>query len=609
MRERSALFPDWVPNRREILSALTTALESHQSQIYLDASVLTLAYEITVGARTQMLTAFERFDTRVHVPMWAAHETWNNASKERDRPEHPFRGPQAAIKKAFQLYLKTTSSQLEEEFPGKNGTRSRSAFRDELKTLLDQTTALTRDIDPKRPESAAQQLHTFLDKYALLSNLSPIMSRAITEGPFRHAHGIPPGHGDARKARKSADGREETRSGSGNQFGDLIIWLEILEHANVMQAEEIVLITRDNTKEDWVYLPDRVLDDRGSRVENKSTTLPLPLLVSEARATCPKLKRLHIASLEDVARVLASRGENVSQLIFALQSEGFVDEPTTGSDRSWPVSAADASEASGPLTSEDVTFKAGDLAYEPGESEPVDQLIRALYTQDWSNQNVAARRVVTLNLERASRLQCIHLGISLARASNSLAVEPLDVLRTLLLSAEMTPTALNVMVGTLAEIYLTEEGELQVPAATPALSELVFDAAGQPGMRPAIAAVLDRLNAQRTRYLALPDEPWRKIQLEFGATRDGAKPELVSLRANAVELLEPRAPASRRLPSSGSGTAVTTERLVHIVSAEFGVPFSYLEADADPNMKWTLPDRLGFVLWGPGTGVELRREP
>src|SRR5579859_710619 len=77
------------------------------------------------------------------------------------------------------------------------------------------------------------------------------------EGPKRYEQKIPPGYKDAEK-------------GGIRQFGDLVIWMEILEQAKTMK-HPVVFVTSD-TKEDWWWK------------HGQSTVGPRPELVQEMAA-------------------------------------------------------------------------------------------------------------------------------------------------------------------------------------------------------------------------------------------------------------------------------------------------------------------------------------
>ena len=81
------------------------------------------------------------------------------------------------------------------------------------------------------------------------------------EGAFRYANQIPPGYKDA-----------ETKGGI-RQYGDLIIWKEILRQAR-QQKCDIIFVTNDE-KPDWSMMSDNK--------EEKDTYKPLPVEIGNPR--------------------------------------------------------------------------------------------------------------------------------------------------------------------------------------------------------------------------------------------------------------------------------------------------------------------------------------
>lgn len=71
------------------------------------------------------------------------------------------------------------------------------------------------------------------------------------EGAFRYANHIPPGYRDA-----------ETKSGI-RQFGDLIIWKEILRFAK-LQKRDIIFVTND-AKADWMMVDETKIDEKAEK--------------------------------------------------------------------------------------------------------------------------------------------------------------------------------------------------------------------------------------------------------------------------------------------------------------------------------------------------------
>jgi len=571
-----------------------------------DASVLTLGYDLSFGARDEMLGALGQFEARMHVPLWAAHETWNNGLSR--QPDHPLRTAHQSLDKAMRQFLKTALSQLDEEFSGKNGLVKKPDFERDYRELADRMSQLTSHVgQDRKPERVSETLTPFINRFVLRSALAPVIDRAIKEGPFRHAHGIPPGNADIRKAKSDSS---NTASRETNQFGDLIIWLEILGHASTLEATEILFLTKDVAKDDWVYRPRRVKDDVGRPVANTTLTLPRPLLVAEAATVCSMLQRLHIVTLDEFVRVLATNlSQALPQLSIALQPETEEFLPRSVKDAARPIEESRTPGATNPTHVEslpELTFRAGDLMYDPVEGDFLDELTSVISASDWRGQNKAVRELHQQDLLSASKLQKIRLGRVLASAVNGLAIDPLKFLSELLLSRRDPAVSREVFLGVLAEVYLTDDGAPKRPTAASSLTELVFNCARDGLMEESTAQIVERLDNQRRNYLALPDETPRRIRLEATFDRSASLSSLISLQADGVELLGQAIHRSQRFSAAGFGTALVSEGIVETVAAHFVVPIAFLEMEGIAT-KFSIPDQIGFIPWGPGSGLPLRQ--
>jgi len=600
------LFPEVAPGRAETQAALAQALSNPTCHIYVDASVLTLGYDISAGAREEMLAALEQFGDRMHIPLWAAQETWNNGRTS--LPDHPLKAGHSALDKAMRQFLKTALSQLDEEFTSKNGIVKKADFEQEYRDLADRMSRLTSNVgEDRKPERISEKLTPFINRFVLRSDLTPILDRVSKEGPFRHAHGIPPGHADIRK------GKAEAANGpvrETNQFGDLIIWFEMLEHARFVEATEVLFLTKDFKKGDWVYWPRKVKDDVGRSVGNKTLTLPMPLLVSEATATCAQLQRLHITTLDEMVRVLASLSQALPQLSVALQPETDEFLPRIRRETEKPSETVQVATPANVQGSEkELSFRTSDLAYEPAEGNELDELISEISSSDWHGQNRAAAREVNYDmLTGASKPQRIRFGRVLARAANGLAVRPLNLLGEILAATDNARVSREVFLGVLAEIYLHDDGTLKRPVAAPVLAEMVFASAREPLMKEPTLRITERMDSQRRNYLALPDETPRRIALEATLDRSASPAILVSLKADGEDLLGAVIHRWQRFPAAGLGAALSSKDIIETVATQFVVPISFFEMD-NITTKFSIADQTGFVPWGPGSGIPLRQLP
>lgn len=132
------------------------------------------------------------------------------------------------------------------------------------------------------------------------------------EGNERYAKKIPPGFEDAKKA---AEG--------GDKFGDLVIWMEMIEKAKA-DKRPIIFVT-DDGKSDWWHI------HRGKKIG------PHPSLVEEFLATTGQ--EFHIYELLQFLRYAAVTGseikeESVQKIADSLVADAEAETPPSDVDRS-----------------------------------------------------------------------------------------------------------------------------------------------------------------------------------------------------------------------------------------------------------------------------------
>jgi len=599
------LFPDASPSREQVYDELADALGSAKTRIYVDASLLIHSYEISLSARDELLDVLDAFGDRVAVPLWAAQETWQFMRGRISR--RPLEAPAQRLRLELERFRGEALRYVDDDTVSDLTKDGYQAQLDAANEAYGQMMDMVSNYQPKT-DVTTSKVAPFLESRRLQSDLSTILDRISRVGALRAAHGIPPGFADVSQtsgeegeepAPPAAKGRGKLK----NAYGDLIFWFEALADCKARAAEHLIIITRDVTKGDWVYTPDKVRDEQGRVQENSALTLPAPLLVSEAHSECPELKQLHVVSLEMFAYVIQARMRlNAPNLAAALQA-GADRKRRKGSSKAQDrLERPGASQVgpSAPTQNEAVTFDGSDLAYDFTDGDPIDELLADLAVETWSAQNDAAQALETL-LPTASRAQLIQIGRSLVAASNGGAIGPLE-----LLDRTFSQTNANyrsmMMVGVLAGIYIAEDGELKKPEASARLAEIVFGLEGQPDLEAAYDAVIGRLAAQRRGYLALPTDHPDSIPLLIELEGD----RLLSVTASGVAILEQGAPASRVLRRSTLDPVATVGELVIEIAQEFAVPPRLLVSNILLSNRITIPENLGFVGWGPNTGLLLR---
>ncbi|MBO9707146.1 MAG: hypothetical protein J7521_02940 [Caulobacter sp.] len=582
---------------------MTEALRSDRARIYIDASVLIRCYEMSRSGCDELLAALEYFGARVRVPVWAAKETWDVTRGLRTK--------KPLQKLADQLNdrlfdLRTESLRYVDERTFSD--LSLEQFTTSLDAASRDVEALTKRIGKIEPghDDANAKLLPFIAAHAMASDMTGIYDEVSRTAELRFSHEVPPGFADGgiKLGSQDEEGDELTVHQKGkkrNRYGDLIMWLEALGDCREANAEHLLVLTRDNSKKDWVYKPDRVATDDGTAVENRGLiTLPLPLLAQEAQRRCPTVQSVHVLSLEMFTQIVRTAfGARVANLARALQTS----RPARGAGQRAERSA-EGTPQDGQAT--DVSFGSQDMIYEPGPEEAAREVwgaIRGLRVEGWDAQNDAAMALLPM-VRDATSDELKQIGRGIVSAADEGAIGPIDLAQQIIESTDLSAaTRANVIVGMLAETYLDENGEPSKPSAVPEITNLLFAHAKDTDTRQAYQVTVEASLAPiRRLYLALPTDAPRTIRLELSL----AGSTLQGVQADEVELLEPTAPESRRISAGGRSTEITVSELVKLIAREFVVPADMFTVEGPTNFQIEIPERMGFIAWGPNTGEQLR---
>jgi hypothetical protein len=590
------LFHEVGLSRDQILEEIAQSLQSSNARVFVDSSLLLHCYEIGDGARDELLSALQALKDRVRIPLWAARETWNR-SWDQTFGRAPLRGAADRLKNDVERFVGETRRFVDDSSITQPQPMSREEFQTELERAQTELLKLAKMVanHQRDPDQTSGALIPFINERVLKSDLPKILGLVQRYAELRYAHKIPPGWADG-----GTDAEGQQKGKKFNRYGDVIIWFEILESIAKSQLEHLIIITRD-VKEDWVYKPKRLNNEKGQPVANVSVTLADPLLVHEATRHCESLKTVHILSLDAFAQVLNNKlGQPVTLLLSALQTSDTTVPPKRSMD------ASDAAIPKVEAEGVDVSFNPDDLNYEPSRDNALDKVILELAVEDFRVQNLAVKALSTI-IGNGTAKQLMILGRALTLAATSGARDPSDYLREVLSDTDASiRLRRNVLVGVLAAIYLSDNGELKKPSAPPELTSTLFSLRRDASLTPAYEIICTRMQSQSRQYLALPTDPETKIVLEFLIDRD--RPDLPILRgvlSGGHKLTEEDAPPTRRMTRLARAQESVANMLQRI-AAEFAVPVEWLMTDEVMAQDFGLPDNFGFVRWGPNTGVDLR---
>lgn len=596
------LFPEIAPSRSEIQRLVVESLRAPNARLYVDSSVLIHCYEMSRSACEELLAALDSLGERVKVPMWCAKETWEHYRGLTSK--RPLQKTAGLLNKRLSDFRNHSLRYVDERTFSDLSVEEYTSALDAAVSNLEQLVRRVEKIEPSH-DAASARLIPFITDRALNSDMASIYAEIQETGEARYSHEVPPGFGDG-GTKNSQDGDEDSddapvlKGKKRNRYGDLIMWLETLADCQTSAAEHLVILTRDNTKKDWTLNPERVTGDDGKLQQNGGLiTLPLPMLVQEAKRRCQTVNTVHVISLELFTQVTrVSFGARVGNLARALQA-------SSKSARS--AAPVDVASARAPQSAEDVgdlRFGSGDMMFEPSEQEasrPIWQVLSDLKSDGWTIQNAAASRLPEF-LVNASDVELKQVGRGLMSASNEDALGPVEMAVQIVGDNTLAPRIkANIVVGLLAETYFDENGEPKKPVAHPDIVASLFAHANDPVTRRAFEIVVgERLAPVRRLYLALPGEDIAEIRVEV-ITRAG---QLVGIQANDKELLEINAPPTRQLPAAG--TTVSLSDVLAALAREFVLPVDLLKLEGPSNFEIAVPERMGFLAWGPNTGEHLR---
>jgi hypothetical protein len=587
-----SFFPDVIPSIEKCFADVASGILEESGLIFLDASILIHCYEMNPQARDELLDAFEQWGARVFVPTWAAAEVWEYI-RSRIAPM-PLQSPAARTKKELARFKREAVRYVDDAtIDGLN----KEEFEQQLAGAIDGVLAMIGKVENHQPRSdqTTARLLPFIESRRLGSDLNAIFASLSSTGNMRLGHRVPPGFGDFSPERDIDDETEASTSPKGrgkqkNSFGDVIIWLEILDTCKTQEATQLVLLTKDTTKGDWAYAPKKVRDADGRPQNNEGQiTLPLPLLMHEATVAASSLTGVHVVSVEMLAQVLQKNLKmSVPNLARALQAHD--DDNNPARQAATPAEALD-DDAVPQLSSTDMVYH-----YPYGDA--VDDAIRALHDEGWKAQNAAARSLDLL-LPQAQPDQRLQIGRALVAAALDNAVQPIEFLQRALATNQLAKRSL--LVGVLAQLYIAESGEPKRPQSPEMLTDLIFEYESLDELQGAYKAVLDRLRPARRKYLALPGDHAVPVHVELalnGTVLRGAS-------VGGVPVLEELAHTRPVLRAVGDAASTAGEILAEI-AREFVVPLKLLTVDRPTNFEITVPKHVGFVDWGPTTGTLLR---
>ena len=211
--------------------------------IVFDTNVLLSLYRCSQGVRNDFISMINSLSDRIWIPYQVGYEFHEHRLEEAMRPIEAV----MAIKGKLQKF----ESVFEQEYgnnPYLDNKKIKTAFK-AFSSRLDKVIqeSLTSCPEFLKEDEVLNVLTESFDGKTGPDYQEKRLAEIYRIGSERYSNKIPPGYKDAKK-----------HEGDRHRFGDLIIWLQIIDQAKA-NAKDIIFVT-DDKKEDWweMYKDNRI---------------------------------------------------------------------------------------------------------------------------------------------------------------------------------------------------------------------------------------------------------------------------------------------------------------------------------------------------------------
>jgi hypothetical protein len=517
-------FPLAIIDKTEYLKKIATLLEDEECQIFIDTNIFGLFFRIYSSARKEffdwIIPLIEK--KRVNTPLWAANEYSNRfiGNKIDD-----YFGPLKKVN-TTQKEFKEISSILKMNIDTKSLTGTTYSTVEEyltdLKDIEDKlkkiaVTAKSKDETYKN--SVHSEIQNVFEKTIIQSDLTSILNVISDCGQVRYNHKLPPGFEDDKKEL--------------NIFGDLIIWLEIIEFCKSSKTKKAILITNDN-KKDWVYAPSKISEnskllpnnhpqfkivDPRLTYEFKQNTNSeefyiinfeslTQILIKKSKGGFIELaKALQIATLQEaektenkeIEKSIESKEDNIPQKVV-----GLVDERQIESDE---------------IYSE---YALADCNFPTDDSTLASETIENLKTYNWYVQNPALEKFISSDLSKIEENQnykdkLFVIGRNIYQSACGGSATAVDTIENLgkIFDKSKDFVINHLYCGMLYEIYFNSHNQFREQAFKATFINQIFSLQENPKLLPSIEFINKKLHPYKNKLIVLPSRTPISINLKI----------------------------------------------------------------------------------------------
>ncbi|MBB1478175.1 MULTISPECIES: PIN domain-containing protein [unclassified Pseudoalteromonas] len=203
-----------------------------------DANILLNLYRYSDATRNEFLSLLEKINDRVWLPHRAAEEYLNNRLSVIGQQEQSY---DSTIKSINSLKSDLDNARQHPFVSAPTMRKVDSVFNSLCEELLRNKEFHTRRISN---DEIKDSLSKIFENRVGEPFEKEKLEKLIIEGEERYRQKIPPGFKDGSKSKDS-----EVFSDKCREFGDLIVWKQVLEHS--IEVDKGIVLVTDDKKEDW----------------------------------------------------------------------------------------------------------------------------------------------------------------------------------------------------------------------------------------------------------------------------------------------------------------------------------------------------------------------
>lgn len=517
-------FPLAVIDKTEYLKKISALLEDDECQIFIDTNIFGLFFRIYSSARKEffdwIVPLIEK--KRVNTPLWASNEYSNRFI--RNQIDDYF----SPLKKVntTQREFKEISSFLKMNIDSKSllGTTYKNVeeYQNDLKDIeekLRKIAVTAKSKDETYKNSVHTEIQTVFEKTIIQSDLNRILIYISEQGQVRYNHKLPPGFEDEKKEL--------------NLFGDLIIWLEILEFCKATNSKKAILITNDN-KKDWVYAPSKIFDN-SKFLPNNNPQFKIvdPRLTYEFKNFTTS-EEFHIINFESLTQILINKSKGgFIELAKALQiatlqeTEGTEEIENNKEEvilekeliKEKIENAGIVEKAENEIYSE---YALADCDFPTNDSTIASETIENLKSYNWYVQNPALEKFLRVDLSETKETQntkdkLFVIGRNIYQSAcggSGTAIDTIENLRKIF--TKYKDFVINHLYsGMLYEIYFNSYNKFRESNFKATFINQLFDLQDNVRLKDSIDFINKKLQPFKDKLVVLPSQNPKSIQIQI----------------------------------------------------------------------------------------------